>query len=121
MTSPSPQESAPATAGQTGSAQHDEAARQGELTEQAERTGVVVVGAGPAGLTVANLLRAAGVDCVLLEAESREFIERRPRAGFIEEWAVRALERLDYIVVEPPKLGGTGEITRITRTGQHHL
>ncbi|MFI1965174.1 FAD-dependent monooxygenase [Streptomyces pathocidini] len=93
MTSPSPQESAPATAGQTGSAQHDEAARQGELTEQAERTGVVVVGAGPAGLTVANLLRAAGVDCVLLEAESREFIERRPRAGFIEEWAVRALER----------------------------
>ncbi|MEU8571297.1 hypothetical protein AB0C51_23650 [Streptomyces pathocidini] len=35
--------------------------------------------------------------------------------------AVRALERLDYIVVEPPKLGGTGEITRITRTGQHHL
>ncbi|MEV5484744.1 MULTISPECIES: 4-hydroxybenzoate 3-monooxygenase [Streptomyces] len=57
------------------------------------RTGVVIVGAGPAGLTVANLLRAAGVDCVVLEAESREFIEQRPRAGFMEEWAVRALER----------------------------
>ncbi|WP_201305172.1 4-hydroxybenzoate 3-monooxygenase [Streptomyces sp. GS7] len=57
------------------------------------RTSVVIVGAGPAGLTVANVLRAAGVDCVLLEAESREFIERRPRAGFIEEWAVRALAR----------------------------
>ncbi|MEX2971592.1 4-hydroxybenzoate 3-monooxygenase [Streptomyces sp. C184] len=57
------------------------------------RTGVVIVGAGPAGLTLANLLRAAGVDCVVLEAESREFIEQRPRAGFMEEWAVRALER----------------------------
>ncbi|MGW2617545.1 4-hydroxybenzoate 3-monooxygenase [Streptomyces sp. NPDC001500] len=54
---------------------------------------VVVVGAGPAGLTVGNILRAASVDCVVLEAESREFIERRPRAGVIEEWAVRALRR----------------------------
>ncbi|MFG2830376.1 4-hydroxybenzoate 3-monooxygenase [Streptomyces sp. NPDC048434] len=56
-------------------------------------TRVVIVGAGPAGLTVANVLRAAGVDCVLLEAESREFIEQRPRAGFMEEWAVHALAR----------------------------
>ncbi len=57
------------------------------------RTSVAIVGAGPAGLTVANLLRNAGVDCVLLEAESREFIEQRPRAGFMEEWAVHALAR----------------------------
>ncbi|MFF7228069.1 4-hydroxybenzoate 3-monooxygenase [Streptomyces sioyaensis] len=57
------------------------------------QTGVVIVGAGPAGLTVANLLRAAGIDCVVLEGESREFIEQRPRAGFMEEWAVRALAR----------------------------
>lgn len=57
------------------------------------RPRVVVVGAGPAGLTVANILSAASVDCVVLETESREFIEQRPRAGFIEEWAVRALER----------------------------
>ncbi|MGW0905275.1 4-hydroxybenzoate 3-monooxygenase [Streptomyces sp. NPDC002853] len=57
------------------------------------RARIVVVGAGPAGLTVANILRAASVDCVVLETESREFIEQRPRAGFIEEWAVRALEQ----------------------------
>lgn len=56
------------------------------------RTRVVVVGAGPAGLTVANLLRRKGIDCVLLEKQTREFIEHRPRAGFIEEWAVRALD-----------------------------
>src|SRR3954469_18935321 len=51
----------------------------------ARRTAVAVVGAGPAGLTVANLLRRAGIGCVLLEQESRAFIEQRPRAGVIEE------------------------------------
>jgi len=59
----------------------------------AQRVPVVIVGAGPAGLTLANVLLDADVGCVVLEAESREFIETRPRAGFIEEWAVRALER----------------------------
>jgi p-hydroxybenzoate 3-monooxygenase len=54
---------------------------------------VVVIGAGPAGLTLANLLRAEGIDCLLLEAETRAHIEQTPRAGFLEEWAVRALER----------------------------
>ncbi|MCE7002668.1 4-hydroxybenzoate 3-monooxygenase [Kibdelosporangium philippinense] len=57
------------------------------------RTQVVIVGAGPAGLTLANLLHQAGVGCLLLERETRAFIEQRPRAGFIEEWAVRELER----------------------------
>ena len=59
----------------------------------AQRTRVVVVGAGPAGLTVGNILRAASVECVVLETESRAFIERRPRAGVVEEWAVRGLQR----------------------------
>ncbi|KFG76709.1 4-hydroxybenzoate 3-monooxygenase [Streptomyces mutabilis] len=58
-----------------------------------QRVPVVVVGAGPAGLTVGNILRAAGIDCLVLETETRAFIERRPRAGVIEEWAVRGLER----------------------------
>ncbi|MFJ9038666.1 4-hydroxybenzoate 3-monooxygenase [Streptomyces sp. NPDC102406] len=59
----------------------------------AQRVPVVIVGAGPAGLTVGNILRAAGIDCVVLECETRAFIERRPRAGFLEEWAVRGLDR----------------------------
>jgi p-hydroxybenzoate 3-monooxygenase len=57
------------------------------------RTQVAVIGAGPAGLTLANLLLRKGIDCVLMEEQTRSFIEQRPRAGFIEEWAVRALER----------------------------
>ncbi|MDH6221381.1 4-hydroxybenzoate 3-monooxygenase [Streptomyces pseudovenezuelae] len=59
----------------------------------AQRFPVVIVGAGPAGLTIGNILRAASVDCLVLEVETREFIERRPRAGVIEEWAVRGLEQ----------------------------
>ncbi|MFJ9903541.1 4-hydroxybenzoate 3-monooxygenase [Streptomyces sp. NPDC101152] len=58
-----------------------------------QRFPVVIVGAGPAGLTVGNILRAASVDCLVLEAETREFIEQRPRAGVLEEWAVRGLEQ----------------------------
>ncbi|MFC9530485.1 4-hydroxybenzoate 3-monooxygenase [Streptomyces sp. NPDC056975] len=61
-------------------------------TPAPQRVSVVVVGAGPAGLTIGNILRRAGIDCVVLETETREFIEQRPRAGVIEEWAVRALE-----------------------------
>lgn len=67
---------------------------------------MAVVGAGPAGLTVANLLRRAGIDCVLLERESRAFIEQRPRAGFIEEWAVRGLEQRglgEQLVAKAPR------------------
>ncbi|GAA4088397.1 4-hydroxybenzoate 3-monooxygenase [Streptomyces shaanxiensis] len=58
-----------------------------------QRFPVVIVGAGPAGLTIGNILRAASVDCLVLETETRQFIEQRPRAGVIEEWAVRGLER----------------------------
>ena len=63
-----------------------------EVDTVVSRTQVVVVGAGPAGLAVANVLRQRGVDCVVLEERSREFIENRPRAGFLEEWAVRRLD-----------------------------
>ncbi|MFF7163278.1 4-hydroxybenzoate 3-monooxygenase [Streptomyces sp. NPDC008086] len=58
-----------------------------------QRFPVVVVGAGPAGLTVGNILRAASVDCLVLETGTRQFIEQRPRAGVLEEWAVRGLQR----------------------------
>lgn len=51
------------------------------------------MGAGPAGLTLGNILRAASVDCLVLETETRQFIEQRPRAGVIEEWAVRGLQQ----------------------------
>jgi p-hydroxybenzoate 3-monooxygenase len=54
-------------------------------------TQVGIVGAGPAGLMLAHLLRRAGIDCVVLEARSREHIESRVRAGVLEQGTVDLL------------------------------
>ncbi|RKT55182.1 4-hydroxybenzoate 3-monooxygenase [Saccharothrix australiensis] len=50
----------------------------------AEAVAVVVVGAGVAGLTVANLLLEAGIGCVVLERHTRDHVERRQRAGVLD-------------------------------------
>jgi p-hydroxybenzoate 3-monooxygenase len=55
------------------------------------RTTVGVVGAGPAGLLLARLLYRAGVDCVVLEARDREYVEQRQRAGVLEQSTVDVL------------------------------
>ena len=56
------------------------------------RTQVGIVGAGPAGLTLALLLERAGIDCVVLEARDRGYVERRVRAGLLEQNTVDVLE-----------------------------
>ncbi|WP_409495658.1 4-hydroxybenzoate 3-monooxygenase [Amycolatopsis sp. cmx-11-12] len=53
---------------------------------------VLIVGAGPAGLVLGNLLRAAGIDCLILERKSREQVENRARAGFLAANSVRVLD-----------------------------
>jgi p-hydroxybenzoate 3-monooxygenase len=49
------------------------------------RTQVGVVGAGPAGLTLAQILRTRGIESVVLEDRSRDYVERRIRAGVLEQ------------------------------------
>jgi p-hydroxybenzoate 3-monooxygenase len=44
------------------------------------RTQVAIVGAGPAGLVLAHLLRLRGIESIVLEARSRHEIERTIRA-----------------------------------------
>jgi p-hydroxybenzoate 3-monooxygenase len=56
-----------------------------------ERVAVVIIGAGPAGLVLANLLQADGIDCVVLERQSRAHVEQRARAGFLAANTVRVL------------------------------
>ncbi len=58
------------------------------------RTQVGIVGAGPAGLFLSHLLYRAGVDCVVLEARSREHIETRVRAGVLEQGTVDLIHEL---------------------------
>src|SRR5690242_17451157 len=55
------------------------------------RTQVGIVGAGPAGLMLSHLLRREGIDCIVLERRSREYIEGRVRAGVIEQWVAELL------------------------------
>src|SRR5262249_58757458 len=55
--------------------------------ENEMRTQVGIVGAGPAGLMLSHLLHLEGVDSVILENRSRDYIESRIRAGLIEQWA----------------------------------
>jgi p-hydroxybenzoate 3-monooxygenase len=64
-----------------------------EWTIQSTTRPVVVIGAGPAGLMVANLLQRADVPCVVLERGTREYIETRPRAGMLEDRSMRMFER----------------------------
>ena len=58
------------------------------------RTQVGIIGAGPAGLFLAHLLERAGIDCVVLEARSREYVEGRVRAGVLEQHTVDLMDEI---------------------------
>jgi p-hydroxybenzoate 3-monooxygenase len=55
------------------------------------RTQVGIVGAGPAGLLLSHLLHLRGIESVVLEARSRDYVEKRVRAGVLEQGTVDAL------------------------------
>ncbi|MGW2935702.1 4-hydroxybenzoate 3-monooxygenase [Streptomyces sp. NPDC001156] len=71
------------------------------------RTTVGIIGAGPAGLLLARLLRNAGIDSVVLEGRDRAYVEQRQRAGILEQGTVDVL-----------RAAGAGE--RMDREGLRH-
>ncbi len=71
------------------------------------RTQVGIVGAGPAGLMLALLLRRAGIDSIVIESRSFDYIAQRIRAGLLEQWVANLLTEL-----------GVGE--RMRREGMFH-
>ena len=62
--------------------------------ESSSRTQVGIVGAGPAGLVLSHLLARQGIECVVLEDRSREYVEKRVRAGVLEQGTVDLLTEL---------------------------
>jgi p-hydroxybenzoate 3-monooxygenase len=55
------------------------------------RTQVVIVGAGPAGLLLSHLLGLEGIDSVLVERQTAEYVQARIRAGILEAGTVELL------------------------------
>ncbi|MDX6355148.1 MAG: p-hydroxybenzoate 3-monooxygenase [Streptomyces sp.] len=71
------------------------------------RTSVGIIGAGPAGLLLSHLLHRQGIDNVVLELRTREYVEHRQRAGILEQDTVDIL-----------RTSGAGE--RMDRQGLRH-
>lgn len=71
------------------------------------RTEVAIIGAGPAGLLLSHLLAAGGVDSIVIETRTREYVESRIRAGILEHSTVELL-----------KSAGLG--ARLAREGHEH-
>ena len=71
------------------------------------RTQVGIVGAGPAGLMLSHLLRRAGIESVVVENRSRQYVQERVRAGVLEQGTVDLMKET-----------GVGE--RLAREGLVH-
>jgi p-hydroxybenzoate 3-monooxygenase len=71
------------------------------------RTQVGIVGAGPAGLMLSHLLHLQGIESVVIERRSRQYIEGRVRAGVLEQGTVDLMRR-------------TGIGARLDREGLQH-
>ncbi|WP_422035770.1 4-hydroxybenzoate 3-monooxygenase [Reyranella sp.] len=90
-----------------------------------QRTQVGIIGAGPAGLLLARLLKLNGIDSVILEARSRIYVEARIRAGVLEHGTVKLLEEAgvaerlhrEGLVHEGVELGLDGGRFRIDLAG----
>jgi len=59
------------------------------------RTQVAIIGSGPSGLLLGQLLTKAGIDNIILDRASKAYILARVRAGVLEEGMVGLLERAD--------------------------
>ena len=57
------------------------------------KTQVAIIGAGPSGLLLGALLHQAGIDAVVLEARSADYVLGRIRAGVLEQTTVNLLDQ----------------------------
>jgi p-hydroxybenzoate 3-monooxygenase len=58
------------------------------------QTQVAIIGAGPAGLVLSHLLGLRGIESIVLERRSREYVEARVRAGVLEQGSVDLLREM---------------------------
>lgn len=65
------------------------------MAETAPKTQVGIIGGGPAGLLLSQLLHLNGVESVVLERQTREYVLARVRAGVLEQGTVDLLRRAE--------------------------
>ncbi|MEI9852465.1 MAG: 4-hydroxybenzoate 3-monooxygenase [Sphingomonas sp.] len=58
------------------------------------KTQIAIIGAGPAGMFLAHLLRREGIDAVVIERRDRDYVEGRVRAGVLEQVSVDLMVEL---------------------------
>jgi p-hydroxybenzoate 3-monooxygenase len=94
------------------------------------RTQVAIIGAGPAGLMLGRLLELAGIDAVILERRSADYVLGRIRAGVLEQGSVALMEEAqagarmheEGLIHHGVELSFDGDRQRIdftARTGRH--
>jgi p-hydroxybenzoate 3-monooxygenase len=91
------------------------------MSDKVSRTQVAIIGGGPAGLLLSQLLHVAGIDSVVLERHRRDYVESRIRAGVLEQVTVDLLEqagagarmRREGMAHAGVKLASDGEMFRI--------
>ena len=89
------------------------------------RTQVAIVGAGPSGLLLSQLLHLQGIDSVVLERQSRDYVQKRIRAGILERGTVEQLQAADLgsrimterLVHDGFLLGFSGQTVRVDLKG----
>ena len=85
------------------------------------RIQVGIIGSGPAGLLLAELLALAGIETVIVEQKSRAYVEARIRAGVLESGTVGLLDKLGVsarlhaqgLVHEGFQIAAGGQLQRI--------
>jgi p-hydroxybenzoate 3-monooxygenase len=85
------------------------------------RTQVGIIGGGPAGLLLSQLLHLAGIDSVVLEKHSRDYVLARIRAGVLEQ-GFAALMRQAQVAERMDREGQVHAGFYIAHGGrQHHI
>lgn len=94
------------------------------------KTAVAIIGAGPSGLLLGHLLRQAGVDCIVVERQSADYVLGRIRAGVLETVTTGLMTRLgidkrmkaEGLIEEGFNLASNDQLVRIditALTGKH--
>ncbi|MCK5275675.1 MAG: FAD-dependent monooxygenase, partial [Alphaproteobacteria bacterium] len=58
------------------------------------KTQVGIIGAGPSGLLLARMLQLQGIESIIVEGRSRDYIEARIRAGVMEHWVAELTDEV---------------------------